>query len=663
MTARLNREQQAAVRHLDGPLLVLAGAGSGKTRVITQKIAHLVRSETVPADRIAAVTFTNKAAREMRTRLSGLLGRRNANGPAISTFHMLGLRILRADLAAAGLRPGFSLADPADSLRILGEILRSDTREERMVERVRWSISGWKNAGLEPEQVQPGDDPVERLAARAYPEYARQLAACNSLDLDDLVFVPVRMLAGNEGIRRAWRERIRYLLIDECQDTNAAQYALVRLLTGRRGALTAVGDDDQSIYAWRGAQPENLAQLARDFPNLTVIKLEQNYRSTGRILKAANQVIARNPHLFEKRLWSALGPGDPLRVLRCADEETEAARIVNDLVSDRFRRNGRYGDYAILYRGNHQSRLFERVLRENRIPYYLSGETSFFERAEIRDAMAFLRLLANPDDDQAFLRVVNVPRRGIGPGTLERLATRAQAERCSLLAAVPSVVAELGPRPSKALADFAHWIAARAARADHDPAHELLRVTLADCQYRDWLLETSPDPDTARRREDNLGVLLEWLERIARDGDKDLQGALAELVLGAVLDRDDEDDPGDRVALMTLHAAKGLEFRHVFIAGVEEELLPHREAVASGDVEEERRLFYVGITRAQETLALSLCAQRRRRGASGECQPSRFLDELPPEDLAWEDAVLTDDQRKERAQSQMANLRALLSRS
>jgi ATP-dependent DNA helicase Rep len=665
----LNREQLAAVRHLGGPLLVLAGAGSGKTRVITHKIAYLIRECGVAPSRIAAATFTNKAAREMRGRAGRLLGRAEAKGLTVSTFHTLGLGLIRREHRRLGYKPGFSIFDPQDSATLLRELMRGElTADPDFVDRTRHCISRWKNALVTPDAApaQASDDPLAQAAARVYPEYVRQLHAYNAVDLDDLIYVPVQLLRSDADVRRAWEERIHHLLVDEYQDTNAAQYELVRLLVGARAALTVVGDDDQSIYAWRGAQPENLARLAEDFTGLTVVKLEQNYRSTGRILKAANALIANNRHVFPKRLWSELGYGDPVRVIRARNEEHEAERVVSGILHHRFKHRSAWRDYAVLYRGNHQSRLFERVLREHRIPYYLSGDMSFFDRSEIKDVMAYLRLVSNPDDDAAFLRVVNTPRRGIGAATLEVLAREAGARRASLMDAAvePSVQAVLGPRGGGALQEFAQWIVATGERAQHEPAGALVRQLLSDIDYADWIREATREEGAAARRLDNVDELSGWLERLGRDGERSLSEVVADLTVQGILDREEHDEPGDQVALMTLHAAKGLEFPHVHVVGCEEGVLPHRQSVDDGMLEEERRLFYVGVTRAQKTLTLSFAARRRRYGQVLDCEPSRFLGELPADDLQWEGAGVEADpeEKRERARAHMKNLRAMLGR-
>jgi ATP-dependent DNA helicase Rep len=671
---KLNARQKEAVHFIDGPLLVLAGAGSGKTSVITRKIAWLIQECGIQPTRIAAVTFTNKAAREMKTRVAALLKGADAKGLAISTFHTLGLTILRKELAASGYKPGFSIHDSEDSLNLIRESLRGN--KGVTPESVQWQISAWKNALLGPEQAASGSDGNMLLAtsARVYAEYQRSLKAFNALDFDDLILQPVHLLRGHPEVRARWQQQVRYLLVDEYQDTNAGQYELVKLLVGDGGALTVVGDDDQSVYAWRGARPENLHQLKDDYTNLKVIKLEQNYRCSGRILKAANQLIANNPHLFEKRLWSELGFGDPVKVLACRDDEHEAERVVSELMHHKFLHNTDHRDYAILYRGNHQARQFERVLREQRIPYYLSGGLSFFERTEVRDIMAYLKLLANPDNDSAFLRVVNTPRREIGAATLEKLSAYAQGRRLSLFAASfeLGLAQHLSDRQLASLKRFCVWLSDLADRArDEEPA-TVLRSLLADIAYDAWLKETCDNLEAAEKRMENVLELTGWLTRLAKQEQDDEPSTFAELVarlsLIGMLDNEDDENQSDQVSLMTLHAAKGLEFPHVFIVGMEEGLLPHRSSIEAGDanadsaIEEERRLAYVGITRAKKTLAFTYAKQRKRYGEVVQCEPSRFLNELPADDLQWEGkgSSVNPEQKQERGAAHVAHLRNLL---
>lgn len=667
MLAGLNEQQRQAVQHRHTPLLVLAGAGSGKTGVITRKIVWLIDSQGVDPEHIVAVTFTNKAAREMQQRVRQLLGRKLRKGPAISTFHALGYKLLRQEMVAAGLRRGFSLFDPRDSVQVVADLMRREVLlDNTLVENIRNCISRWKNAAYTPETI-----PVEEIqgssgqaALRVYPQYQRHLQVCNAVDLDDLIMLPQLLLQQDEALQKRWQMRIRYLLVDEYQDTNGAQYALLRQLTGKGNNLTVVGDDDQSIYAWRGARAENLQTLRADFPDLQVIKLQQNYRSCNRILRVANALIEHNPRVFSKSLWSHLGEGSEVRVVAAGNDEREAEQLVAELMQLRFRVGAAYKDFAILYRSNHQARVFERKLRELQVPYYLSGGQSFFDRSEIRDVMAYLRLLGNVDDDNALLRVINTPRRGIGTATLEQLGGVARERRQSLYTSLfaPELAEKLSKRAQLAVQHFTDWFGRLQQHKEVEGPVIMLRQLLTDIEYVDYLQERSDTPEAAQWRWNNIEELLGWLERLQqKQPAATLSELVAKMTLIGVMERQDDEKTEDVVSLMTLHAAKGLEFEHVFIAGVEEELLPHRVSMEEDGVEEERRLFYVGITRARRSLTLSYCRQRRRYGEVIACEPSRFLQELPAEDLQRNDRAPVDTETRQRDSRQhLADIRRLL---
>ena len=667
MSLQLNPAQRAAVLTIDAPLLVLAGAGSGKTRVITQKIAYLIETCQMPATTIAAVTFTNKAAREMKERVHKLMDKGKTKGLRVSTFHTLGLDIIRRELKALGYKPGFSIYDETDTINLVKELMRRQYGDPgNQAEATRWQISRWKNAFVTPEDaVRLASNDLEQTAAKIYLEYNRCLKTYNAVDFDDLIMLPVVLFRDRDDILQKWRGRIRYLLVDEYQDTNATQYALVKQLVGDRQGLTVVGDDDQSIYSWRGAQPENLALLKQDFVNLRVIKLEQNYRSTGTILKAANHLIANNPHVFEKRLWSELGNGDPIAIIRAADEEQEGEQVISELIHHQFQKQSRFDDYAVLYRGNHQSRIFERLLREHNIPYYLSGGTSFFAYTEIKDIMAYLRMLANPDDNNAFLRIANTPRRGIGPGTLEKLTTFANSQDCSLFTACWSDLLgqAFSPKATENLRDFVRWFSRLETTLEQKDPIAVVEQLIRDMNYEQWLMDTCKEPEIAERKMANVMDLINWLRNLHR---KEPEASLADLVnkltLLDTLDRDEDNDRSNQVHLMTLHACKGLEFPYVFLVGMEENLLPHRSSIDEDNIEEERRLAYVGITRAQRNLTISLCKKRRRFGEVIDCEPSRFLEELPQESLKWQGhgVEMPKEEQQERGRAHLANLREML---
>ena len=667
MPPKLNAQQQAAVKIIDCPLLVLAGAGSGKTRVITEKIAYLVK-QGMPARHIAAVTFTNKAAREMKSRVSRLLDDKQSRGLRVSTFHSLGLDILRTEHKTLGYKSAITLFDEQDRLTLLRNLISHGIKDcdIDLVENYNRQIGQWKNAFVTPEQATQFAEADNIAAAILYDAYSRSLKAYNAADFDDLILLPVLLFQQHPAILEKWQNKIRYLLVDEYQDTNITQYQLVRLLAGNLGKFTVVGDDDQSIYAWRGAQPENLSQLQKDYSRLQVIKLEQNYRSAGRILKVANQLIANNPHTFEKRLWSELGYGDPLRVLSHKNDQAEAKQIAAEIVHHRFKHGGNYADYAILYRGNHQSRLFERELRENNVPYFISGSASFFSYAEIKDVLAYLRLMVNPTDDAAFLRIINTPRREIGHSTLEKLGAYANERHISLFDACSELGLQqrLSDKSIQRLHQFCDWINTTAQKIEQEDTFKSIALMLEQINYQQWLQENSKTPAAAERRMSNVYELLEWLQRLASNeqgDDKSLADVIAKVMLLDILERNQEQEVNDQVSLMTLHAAKGLEFPHVFLIGMEENLLPHQNSIETGNIEEERRLAYVGITRAQKTLTFSYCTHRKRYGEISEAEPSRFLSELPEEDLEWANKKqLAPEEIKQRGKASLAQLKSML---
>ena len=666
--AKLNPQQQAAVKTIDQPLLVLAGAGSGKTRVITEKIAYLVK-QGLPARHIAAVTFTNKAAREMKDRVSKLLDDKQMRGLRVSTFHALGLDILRKEHKVLAYKAAITLFDEQDKQTLLKNLINHGVKNCDIdnFERYSQQIGHWKNAFITPEQALSSANPEQQPAASLYHEYTRSLKAYNAVDLDDLILLPVLLFQQHPAVLEKWQNKIRYLLVDEYQDTNITQYQLVKLIAGTLGRFTVVGDDDQSIYAWRGAQPENLAQLQKDFARLQVIKLEQNYRSTGRILKVANHLIANNPHAFEKRLWSELGYGDPLRVLSHKNDQVEAQQIISEIVHHKFKTGSRYQDYAILYRGNHQSRLFEQGLRENNIPYLISGSSSFFANAEIKDILAYLRLFVNQDDDAAYLRIINTPRREIGPTTLEKLGTYANERHISLFAASTEVglSQKLTDKSVHRLQIFHDWVIRTADCIDRGDNFSIIEDVIKHIDYEQYLKEDSKSKESAERKIKNVYELIEWLKRIAdkeTDGQKPLAEIVAKIMLMDIMDRNKEAEISDQISLMTLHAAKGLEFPHVFLIGIEENILPHQNSIDNDNIEEERRLTYVGITRAQRTCTFSYCTHRKRYGEISECEPSRFLNELPVEDLEWiNKKQLTPEVIKERGKANLTNLKTMLS--
>ncbi|OOE57320.1 ATP-dependent DNA helicase Rep [Salinivibrio sp. ML323] len=671
---KLNPAQSDAVRHISGPCLVLAGAGSGKTRVITHKIAYLVQQCGYKARHIAAVTFTNKAAREMKERVAQGLGKQESRGLMVSTFHTLGLNIIRREYKTLGLKAGFSLFDDQDQLALLKALTEQELDNDKdLLRQLVHTISNWKNAMLGPDEaLAQAQDERDQLFAACYARYQKQMRAYNALDFDDLILMPVALLSQNQAVRERWQARIRYLLVDEYQDTNTSQYQLVKLLVGERARFTVVGDDDQSIYSWRGAQPKNLVYLQQDFPRLHVVKLEQNYRSTSRILRAANILIANNPHVFEKTLFSALPDGDMLKVLTANNEEHEAERVVGELIGHRFLGRTQYKDYAILYRGNHQSRLIEKALMQNRIPYKISGGTSFFSRAEIKDIMAYLRLLTNPDDDNAFLRVVNTPRREIGPVTLEKLGSYANQRGKSLFAASfeLGLSQHLSGRGLASLQAFTRWVVELSDQAERGDTVAAVRALLRDIHYEEWLYESSSSPKVAEMRMKNVSQLYSWIVADLEGDNPDqvertLREVVQRLTLRDMMERGEDDDDADQVQLMTLHASKGLEFPYVYLIGMEEGLLPHQSSIDEDNIDEERRLAYVGLTRAQKALTFVVCRERRQFGEVIKPQQSRFLDELPFDDVEWESQKkpVSQEERMEKGQAAIANLKAMLDKN
>ncbi|ULJ63367.1 DNA helicase Rep [Wielerella bovis] len=631
---KLNPQQQEAVEYLGGALFVLAGAGSGKTRVITEKIAYMITQANYKAHHIAAITFTNKAAKEMQERIAHRLGKEQTRGLTVSTFHSLGMRILREEAPHIGYKRNFSILDSSDSGRIISELLGSSGREP--VFKAQHQISLWKNDLKTPEEVfQAASDDWETQIAQIYASYQATLEHYQAVDFDDLIRLPTLLLQQNTEVRLKWQKRLRYLLVDECQDTNACQYALMRLLTGLEGMFTAVGDDDQSIYAWRGANMENLRRLQDDYPQLKIIKLEQNYRSTARILRVANQVIANNPKLFPKTLWSQLGEGEIVRVVACKDETHEAEYVVGQIARNKMIYGANYADFAILYRGNHQAKLFEDALRSARIPYQISGGQSFYDKAEIKDVLAYMRLLANPNDDPAFLRAATTPKRGIGDTTLGKLNDYAKLHECSLYQAAGSLkaLAELPTKSRESVQQFMALLGDYQTRAQSDDAGTVIQDLLQDIQYEAHLsgsLDENSKMAEARWR--NVQDLCAWLARKGEDGEKNLVELSQTIALMTLLEGKDGEEI-DAVKLSTLHASKGLEYPFVYLVGCEEGLFPHADSLENEALEEERRLMYVGITRAKQQLTMTHCIKRKRQGVWQFPEPSRFFDEMAGNDV------------------------------
>ena len=637
---QLNSKQQAAVDHTSSPLLVLAGAGSGKTRVITQKIATLIEQGT-DARNIVALTFTNKAAKEMKVRVSTLIDKQNTRRLTICTFHTLGLKILRQDYKHFGFRRSPTIFDTSDCITVMKEIIKNqDNLKESEI--ILHQISNWKNQLIDENNVHSYIvDEQTTLAAAAYKEYSKMMRAYNAVDFDDLILLPNKLFTEKQEILDKWQNKIRYLLVDEYQDTNDAQYQLIKQICRFRKAFTVVGDDDQSIYAWRGAQPENLNKLQEDFPTLKVIKLEQNYRSTKTILNAANQLISNNPHLFEKSLWSALGEGEKIDVIPCINQEDEADRITSSIISNKFQNICRYGGVAILYRSNHQSRALEKSLRVHNIPYLISGGQSFFERKEVKDITAYLRLLINPDDDAAFLRIINVPRREIGAKMLEKIANYASNRGVSLISASSELglQSSLSERQNKKISQFSRWFEEKQRALENTDPVFLVNEIIDDLRYQDWITDSSNNEKAAEKCWKNVMDLVEWIRRIHEkneDDESNLKDIVSKMLILDIISKNTEEKETESVQLTTMHAAKGLEFAHVYIIGMEEDILPHSNSVEPEQIQEERRIAYVAITRAKQKLTLTYTKRKQTYQESVRVEPSRFLDELPKELLQWE---------------------------
>ncbi|NMP33166.1 DNA helicase Rep [Thalassotalea sp. M1531] len=667
---KLNPRQEEAKKYVSGPCLVLAGAGSGKTGVICQKIAYLIQKCDYKARNIAAVTFTNKAAREMKERVANMLGKDLTRGLTVSTFHSLGLDIVRREIKTLGYKPGFTLFDDQDSLSLLKELTEQELDGDKdLLSKLQMMISNWKNDLLLPDQVLKNTTDADTAEfAEFYQRYHLHMKAYNALDFDDLILIPTLLLKHYPEVRARWQKKIQYMLVDEYQDTNASQYELVKLITGERGRLTVVGDDDQSIYSWRGAKPQNLVLLGEDYPNLKLIKLEQNYRSSGRILHCANILIANNPHVYDKALFSEHDYGMPIRIVQTRNEEHEVERVVGELIGHRFMNKTHYKDYAILYRGNHQSRLLEKALMTNRIPYKISGGTSFFSRSEIKDIMAYLRLLVNPDDDNAFLRVVNVPKRELGPATLEKLGNYANKRQISMFAASFELGLEqtLSGRGLHNLQKFTRWLVETSDNAERGETPAILRSMIREMNYEDYLYDSSPSAKAAEMRMKNVTQLFSWVTQMLEGDELDeamtLPQVVSRLTLRDMMERNEEEEFADQVQLMTLHASKGLEFPYVFLIGMEENLLPHQTSIDENNVEEERRLAYVGVTRAKRELICTYARERRQFGEVARTEPSRFLYEMPQDDLIWETekSKKSQEQKQQTAKAGVANLRDLL---
>ena len=644
MLDRLNPEQQKAVKHIGSPLLVLAGAGSGKTSVIIEKIGYLVEELLYPARTVLAVTFTNKAAKEMQERVKTRLNKDRAKRLTISTFHSLGLTILKKHYKDLDYKKNFTLFDSNDSLNLITDIAYDEFQLPKQNAKIIQSkISFWKSALLTSDKVEIKDE-LDQQVQLVYQEYQKYLKSYNAFDFDDLIFQPIQLFKYNSNIQKLWSDKFRYILIDEYQDTNESQYQLLKYLTLDKNKFTVVGDDDQSIYAWRGSRPENLRYLQEDFPSLKVIKLEQNYRSTGRILNIANKLIENNSHIFEKKLWSAKGYGDQIKVVSLLNDEDEAQFIASDIFFDRVKTNIKNSDYAILIRSNYQSFLLERYMQMHKIPYVISGGTSFFSKPEIKDVISYMRLIVNPDDDRAFLRVINTPKREVGSATIHKLNEFASDVYCSFFNVLYNLDdIDLREQTKIKLLKFKDLIISAQQEITSSISvvelKKILEEFLEDISYKQWLTDSSSSQKQAEFKSANVADLIRWISNQLVDesynGLDSLSGVLNKMLLIDMLDRDNDDKNDNQVQIITMHASKGLEFKKVYIMGMEEGILPHQQSVKDESIEDERRLAYVAITRAKENLTITLTKYRNRYGEKIKTQMSRFIDELPDTDLYW----------------------------
>lgn len=657
---QLNPEQNKAILTCDKPLLVLAGAGTGKTRVITQKIAHLVNQGLSPKN-IYAVTFTNKAAHEMLLRCQKAL--KGKTRPNIATFHTLGLKILKKDGHRLGLKKNFSVFSPQDSIDLIAALAEEQNLmvDAKQVQALQFYISHLKNNLLHPSDPSLPEE-FTPLLVHLYPLYEKQLQAYHVVDLDDLILKPLTLFQKDAIAHHYWKQQVQYLLVDEYQDTNKAQYALVEQLVDKRNNLTVVGDDDQAIYAWRGAKSDNLARMVEDFPDLEIIKLEQNYRSRTTILRAANHLIRHNSHWVEKALWSDRGEGEAIRVRSFKNADIEAESIATELLY--LHGQGRkYEDVAILYRSNHQSRAIEKQLQQYHIPYSISGGSSLFSKPEIKDLIAYFRLLANPEDDIAFLRCVNTPHREIGPVTLEKLSLYARDRNSCLFYAAQEMglASHLPAHAVDKLAAFTLMMAKAQDALTHQNPATVLKDFVYALGWDDHFAQTASSKPQMEKKLENIQEITSWVARRV-DAESQLEAitfeeAVQKMILIDMLEQQDAKKEG--VNLLTLHAAKGLEFPHVYIVGIEENILPHKKSMHPEGLEEERRLFYVGMTRAEETLTLSFNQYSSQNFVEKTpSEPSRFLQELPAE-ISWETQATTPD-LPEKPADRMAALKAML---
>jgi DNA helicase-2/ATP-dependent DNA helicase PcrA len=634
--ARLNPRQKDAVLHTDGPLLILAGAGSGKTRVITMRTAYLIHTG-ISAGSVLAVTFTNKAAREMKERVKSMM--RGGNGtPVISTFHSLCLRILRREIEHLGYRKDFTIYDTSDQVSLLRNIMSEIKFYDKSfkAESILENISRTKNDFIQQGTCSSGG-PVEEASAYILPRYREALKSMNALDFDDLLLLTLKLFKEHPGVIERYRERFRYIMVDEYQDTNRVQYDFIKLLAGERRNLCVVGDDDQSIYGWRGADLGNILDFGKDFPGTVTVRLEQNYRSFDHILKAANGVISNNKRRMEKSLWTERGEGPRVNIFQAVDTEDEAEWVADRISTIKDMKNMPYENMAIIYRANTFSRPFEEAMRRKRIPYSVVGGTSYFERQEIKDLAAYLKIIANPSDDMSLLRAANAPKRGIGPSALGALSDFARSNSMGLLDAFgkAAVIEGLGKKAASSAENFFKLICRY--RDMFKKGREMGKIfgaLIEETNYKDYIIGLYKTPDAAYRRTENIDGFVESITHYESTEDPpSLHGFLETMALTDLIEEKKEKG-GRGVTLISFHSSKGLEFLVVFIAGMEEDIIPHRKSSDRNEgIEEERRLFYVGITRAMNELFITYTEHRSKYGKQAPSVPSRFLEEVPEETI------------------------------
>ena len=663
--ARLNPRQKEAVEHTEGPLLILAGAGSGKTRVITMRTAYLIYTG-VRAGSVLAVTFTNKAAKEMKERVKSMVKGKNGT-PVVSTFHSLCLKILRREIERLGYRKDFTIYDTSEQVSLLRNILSDIKFYDRSfkAESVLERISSTKNDFAPPDTVS-SDDPVEEVSAILYPRYREALKSLNALDFDDLLLLTLKLFREHPVVLEKYRERFRYIMVDEYQDTNRVQYDFIKLLAGERRNLCVVGDDDQSIYGWRGANLGNILDFEKDFPGTVTVRLEQNYRSFGHILKAANGVIINNRRRMEKSLWTERGDGPKVNILKAVDTEGEAEWVADRISMIRFERNIPYEDFAVIYRANIFSRPFEEAMRRQRIPYSVVGGTSYFEHKEIKDLAAYLKIIANPSDDLSLLRAASAPKRGLGPSALSALSDFARSNSLSLLDVFgkASGITGLGQKAAVSAEALSELIGRyRDMFKNGTKMGKTLKALIEEINYRDYISGLYKTPEAAFRRIENIDEFVESITHYeSGEESPSLHGFLETMALTDLMEEKEEKNSRG-ITLISFHSSKGLEFPVVFIAGVEEDILPHKKSAdRDEDIEEERRLFYVGITRAMNELYITYTDRRSKYGKDKPSVPSRFLKEIPEETIKRLDRFekLDPEQEKVYAKKFFTNIKAIL---